>query len=224
MNTKIYKLVCEKTPNIVYIGITKTSLLLRLFHHFQQSILAPDENSNKSLWVLENWRILKIEEIEEVNSRDDARKREAFFVLDYIQKGFNVLNDTYKQVCVYENDGNLIDICTSIENLSSKYRLHRTVIHRSLNSLKPIKGLRLIRYNPSNFKNKIVEYVKEIRGRVVFQYDLNNNFIKEWSNIRQAGLSVNGKKSTGIIGCAKGRLKTAYGYIWKYDKINQNKL
>ena len=49
----------------------------------------------------------------------------------------------------------------------------------------------------------------------VLQYDLNNNFIKEWTSAKDAAeeLKLN---SSSITGNCKGRLKTACKFIWKY--------
>jgi group I intron endonuclease len=54
----------------------------------------------------------------------------------------------------------------------------------------------------------------------VFQYNFEGNFIKEWKSITDAylffGKSIN---SSGITCCLKGKQKTAYGFIWKEQKI-----
>ena len=48
-------------------------------------------------------------------------------------------------------------------------------------------------------------------------YDLDGNFIREWSSATDVGEKVN----DGICKCLKGKNKTAYGFIWKYkDDIN----
>ena len=48
----------------------------------------------------------------------------------------------------------------------------------------------------------------------ILQYDLDGNFIREWSSATDVGREVKG----GICSCLKGRKKTAYGYIWKYKE------
>jgi hypothetical protein len=49
------------------------------------------------------------------------------------------------------------------------------------------------------------------------QYDLKGNFIKEWSSITEAALSL-GKKNSNICECCKGKKQTAHGYKWSYKK------
>lgn len=56
-----------------------------------------------------------------------------------------------------------------------------------------------------------------IMNKPILQYDLQDNFIKEWSSILEAYLSLNKKITNGCINLAcKGKIKTAFGYKWKY--------
>lgn len=50
----------------------------------------------------------------------------------------------------------------------------------------------------------------------VNQYDLSGNFVKEFNSCKDAEKYFN-KNSSNISNCCKGRLKTAYGYKWKYS-------
>lgn len=52
-------------------------------------------------------------------------------------------------------------------------------------------------------------------SKPVIQYDLHNNFIKEWENCVEAGKQLNVNASS-IQRCARGERKTAFGYIWRY--------
>lgn len=47
------------------------------------------------------------------------------------------------------------------------------------------------------------------------QYDKQGNFVKEHNSIKEASLFIGGL-STNIVKCAKGKIATAYGYVWKY--------
>lgn len=50
------------------------------------------------------------------------------------------------------------------------------------------------------------------------QYDLNGKFIKRWDCVIDAINNLKLKKSawSGISLCCKGKIKSAYGYKWKY--------
>lgn len=71
---------------------------------------------------------------------------------------------------------------------------------------------------------KILEYIKEGKDMPndnipkIEQYDLENNFIQSFSSPILAAKSIGKNQSSHIIDCAKGRRKTAYGYVWKYVK------
>lgn len=55
-------------------------------------------------------------------------------------------------------------------------------------------------------------------NKVILQFDLKGNFIKEWESQTIAAQSL-GKKTGAAIGeCAKGKRPTIYGYKWKYKK------
>ena len=46
----------------------------------------------------------------------------------------------------------------------------------------------------------------------ILQYDLDGNFIREWSSATDVGREV----KPNICRCLKGKTKTAYNFIWKY--------
>ena len=52
--------------------------------------------------------------------------------------------------------------------------------------------------------------------RKICQYSLDNVFIRRWESIAQAKKELN-ISDASIVSCAKGRRKSAGGYIWKYD-------
>lgn len=53
---------------------------------------------------------------------------------------------------------------------------------------------------------------KKMNVRVIVQYDLQGNFIKEWSSIKEANEKIKGD----IHACCKEKQKTAGGFKWKY--------
>ena len=56
-----------------------------------------------------------------------------------------------------------------------------------------------------------------IRSKKVYQYDLNGNFIKEYPSQHQASRDNNYSQGN-ISSCLRGKVKQAYGYVWKYKK------
>ena len=56
-----------------------------------------------------------------------------------------------------------------------------------------------------------------VLNKAILQYDLKGNLIKEWDSISEAYLFFNKKVTNGCINLAcKGKIKTAFGYKWKY--------
>jgi len=50
----------------------------------------------------------------------------------------------------------------------------------------------------------------------IIQLDMDNNIINKFNSIKEASKKVNGL-STNIVKCLKGKIKSAYGYKWKYE-------
>lgn len=48
----------------------------------------------------------------------------------------------------------------------------------------------------------------------ILQYSLDGEFIREWPSATDVGNEVQGN----ICKCLKGKLKSSYGYIWKYKE------
>lgn len=57
---------------------------------------------------------------------------------------------------------------------------------------------------------------KNIRAKKVIQYDLNGNFIKKWNCINDIKRGFKLSSASNISLCCKSKLRTAYGFKWKY--------
>jgi hypothetical protein len=55
------------------------------------------------------------------------------------------------------------------------------------------------------------------RSKVVYQYDLNNNYIAEYPSVRAAGRALN-IDYTSIVRCCNGEHTSSYGFKWSYEK------
>ena len=99
----------------------------------------------------------------------------------------------------------LIELCNKYNNILQ--------IAEELNITKPTVRKYLIEYNLyDNFKMKY-----DFHSKIVEQYDLNLNFIKEWPSVSDAENSLN--ISHGDISkCALHKRRSAGGYIWKYKE------
>lgn len=59
------------------------------------------------------------------------------------------------------------------------------------------------------------KHINGKKSKSVLQYDLQDNFIKEFPSLMQVYREL-GFNQAHICSCCKGRYKQAYGYIWKY--------
>lgn len=120
-----------------------------------------------------------------------------FFVHRLVAMAF--LNDYDKNLQVNHINGIKDD--NRVENLemvtASENQLH---LYRVLKNIPPMKN---------HFGKNHVHATK------VNQYDLNNNFIKQWGSIVDASRTLNINASCICNNCKKRR-KSAGGYIWKY--------
>lgn len=70
-------------------------------------------------------------------------------------------------------------------------------------------------------KIKLSKEIKEKLGtytsKVVLQYDLDGNFIQEWKSCSDAARNLN-CNIAAICFCAKGKIKTSNGFMWRYKK------
>ena len=70
---------------------------------------------------------------------------------------------------------------------------------------------------------RFIEFIDNARRtaikqrKPILQYDLKNNFIAEYESVSQAAI-VNSLGFSSISHCARGEMKTAYNFIWKFKK------
>ena len=99
----------------------------------------------------------------------------------------------------------LIELCNKCNNISQ--------ISEELNITRPTIRKYLIEYGLyDNFKMKY-----DFHSKIVEQYDLNLNFIKEWPSISDAENSLNIAHGD-ISQCAMHKRRSAGGFIWKYKE------
>ena len=59
--------------------------------------------------------------------------------------------------------------------------------------------------------------IKQPKSRPILQFDKNNNFIAKYNNAAEAARKNNATSGSNILQVCKGKRKTAYGYIWRYE-------
>ena len=61
------------------------------------------------------------------------------------------------------------------------------------------------------------KHINGKKSKSVLQYDLQDNFVKEYASTRQVERET-GFSNGNIVSCCNGKLKTAYGYKWRYKE------
>ena len=157
----------------------------------------------------------------------NAVESDDYYNLVYTSGGFNshkLTKEKYEYVC------NKIS-----NNTRGKRHIWKDIATRNINLSKATKGkpkpegfgekISLIKKNnPTKFtqehRNKISEKKKGTKCpnkkcKKILQYDLNNNFIKEWFSFNEI-TKFNPLYKDNIRSCLNGYSKKAYGFIWKY--------
>lgn len=57
------------------------------------------------------------------------------------------------------------------------------------------------------------------KRKIILQFDLDGNFIKEWESIISASKFLK-RYSASIVRALKKQRRTAYGFIWRYKNDN----
>ena len=98
------------------------------------------------------------------------------------------------------------------------YKIHRLVAKAYLPNPDNLPQVDHIDGNKThNYLNNLQwitnrDNVRKGRNKPILQFDLDGNFIREWECASDVGREV----QSHICACAKGKLSTAYGYVWKY--------
>lgn len=106
----------------------------------------------------------------------------------------------------YDFDGNFVKEWESIAEASRELKLDYNLL---------IKCCRMKAKSVGGFQWRYGETVK----RVVEQYDLQDNLIKEWDSINLPARHYNIHPSS-LNACVNGKSKTAVGFKWKYKTLN----
>ena len=204
--TKIYLVEnCLGDPNKVYIGKTINS---REYNHKKTY-------GNQITYVF----------IDEVNSlnRKDWEPIESYWIEQFRQWGFEVVNKNKKGgsgpefLSKESRDKKSKSMLGKTHTLETKLKISQSSkgkkrskdIGEKISQSKKGKPINLIL--TSQHKNKL----KEIKSIPIIQYDLNGDFIKEWSSTQEAANFYNIQKGH-ICNALNGRSKSSNNFIWKY--------
>lgn len=136
----------------------------------------------------------------------------------------------------YENKNGYIFVVLSKNNISKNFLVHRLVAkafipnpnnYIEINHKNEIKDdnrvenlewcTRKYNINYNNLNKRINRINRKDLSKRVYQYDLDNNFIKKWESVMEIQRQLK-YYSSAISECCNGKRRIAYGYIWKYTQ------
>lgn len=167
---------------------------------------------------------------------DDVCHNERFYRYSYTVKNseFDISNKITigsldnEKIKLFDDSGNLFkefenieDVVSFISTLSSNLKgALKSEIRKRLDGTinKPYFGYRII-YSKYCSSDKIEKYVFKRKERSdlkkVGQYDLDGNLIRTWLYMMKIEKEL-GYKAAQISKCCNGKIKTSYGFIWKF--------
>jgi len=213
--TRIYLITnCYNDPNKVYIGKTKNCR----------------KNAHKKTYGNQ----ITYDYIDEVNSLDRKiwTPLESFWIEYFRQLGFEIMNPNKKggggpefqsiemklklskPILQYDLDGNFIKRWNSSLDIQEALRYNKFRINQCSSGIaKKYKNYIWIYEGEDKIENRIYN-----SNTSLIQYDLEGNFIREWTSASYAIKYIGYGKGNNINDCARGKYHQTYGYRWKYKK------
>ncbi len=222
MNLEVYKISNNENGKI-YIGITSQGVDVRWYKH------CSDANTDSNFPIhnairkygKENFQVDVIEVIED-KDYDYLKEREIYWIKEF---------DSYNREIGYNltlgGDGTF----GRFHSEETKDKIRQKALEREVSdktrkkmseSQKKVKRdysalARLSNKRWENLEEREKASINNPNNRQILQYNIDLNFIKEFRSAAEAGRSIN-KGHQNIATCARGKLKTAYGFIWKYKE------
>ena len=212
----IYK-ITNQINGKQYVGKTMLTIEKRWQEHCKDSKRRKIEKrplySAMRKYGIENFKIEEIEECSDVI----VNEREIYWIekLQTFKNGYNVtIGGDGKHYLDYDL---ICETYLEVKNLKETAKICGCCTDSVSNILKE-RGIQVV---PTK------EIMRKRLSKPIKQYDLDKNYIQTFASVRDAGKYIQSldpekrKNLSGICehisGVAKGKRKTAYKYIWKYD-------
>lgn len=239
---KIYCLIDPRTDIIRYIGKTIRPLTYRLNQHRREK-----GRNRKNNWIksLKNKGLNPIIEIIDEVPSDDWQKHEMSYIRLFKSFGANLLNEksggeggqfseatiekirnSQKKKIVYQYDlqGNFLNEFISISEAARNTKSNVYHISSTCNRDRKRKGRIMENGFLWKFKNDVFDksnidsYSRiPVNRTIVYQYDRNGKFIKEWESLTKASSELGASLSKIVESCRNGRTKSA-GFMFRYER------
>lgn len=123
-----------------------------------------------------------------------------------------------KEVYQYSKNGELIKIHSSIQDAAKETGLSVTTISKqALGQVQSICSDYVFGFCELSI-DEVIQKTKNKNSKIVYQYNLNNEFIAKYESIKEAGKCFTSSNANISIGaCCRKIKKTAYGYKWYFE-------
>jgi len=209
MNILIYKLIDPRTNEIRYVGKTKKSLTKRLYEHLTKRNLTPKTHKNHWIKQLLNEKLKPKIELIEITDQNNWIEREIFHIKKLRSEGTYLTNLTDGGDGALGSKQSKESIQKRIDTIKERYG--NLAFKLSDETKNNIRIAHLGKKQSQERKDKTSINLR----KTLFQYDLNNNLIKEWHGVRKCAKTLNIDYTTLRV-YIKSQ-KPLNGFIWKYQ-------
>ena len=210
-----------------YIGQTIRTIEQRFKDHINKSKCNKDNQylyTAMNKYGIENFYVSQLEFISCKTKQEligELNKKEIYYISTFNTKkpnGYNMtdggvlLPNTYekKPVRNYDLERNFINDFESAAEAARYYNISQADITHCCNREKvKIVGGFIWRFKNDDYDVKTIKLNK----RVIYQYDLQGNFLNKYSGVKNAERS---NELRNIGACCKGKYKSIGGYVWRY--------
>lgn len=220
---EVYKVV-NLINNKIYVGITNQGYLTRWYKHCSDANTGSTFALHNSIrkYGKENFTIEVIENIDDV---EVLKEREIFWI-----KFYNSYDRKIGYNLTLGGDGGLgRRISEETKILLRQSRIGKKHTEETKRKMKEAKKKEVFypeemsrrasignKNRWSNPENKLKQSLNSPYSKSILQYSINNEFIQRFHSVSEAARHIH-KTHGNIARCARGELKSAYGFIWKYE-------
>lgn len=201
----IYKIINDINQKI-YVGKTEFSIEKRFKEHCRDAF--KERNEKRPLYSAMRKYGIEYFHIELIEETDDPEEREIYWIEQYNSYGSTGYNATLGgDGKKYIDRNEVVQVYQEVQNISETAKITNHDVHQ-IKEILTDAGIQTL-------TNK--EVTRSLFGKKVIQLDKQNNFIAEFSSLREAGASI-GKHHRHIWECCNHERKTAYGYKWCFSE------
>lgn len=200
----IYQIVND-INNKIYIGKTEFSIEKRFKEHCRDAL--KERNEQRPLYAAMRKYGVEHFYIELIEETDFPEEREKFWIeqKNSFKYGYNAtIGGDGKPYLDY-------DLIVSVYKQTQSIAETAKICKCNTSSVSHVLDLYNIK-KQSGAEVSIQKY-----GKIVHQYDLDNNYLNSFPSTHAAATFLNKKGVSHIADACKGKRQTAYGYKWKYD-------